>query len=160
MSSTWLFRFKERERHSREGTFKRLLLKPVANSPSACFMSLFCTSGWWKNQIGHTAPLLTFLDVCSNTQPAPSLSAGKKGKKNKPHQKSITIRGTWQAAGAEQEPREEVKNHSLGRGWSLEKSRDSIFTTSPILEARSKHRIGIIWSLGDCVSQLFLAEFL
>lgn len=81
MSSKWLFRFKERERNSREEAFKCLLLKPAANSPSACFMILFCTSGWWKNQTGHTAPLLTFLDVCSNTQPAPSLSAGKKGKK-------------------------------------------------------------------------------
>lgn len=46
-----------------------------------CSMIFFCTSGWWKNQIGHTASLLTFLDVCSNTHPAPSLSAGKRGEK-------------------------------------------------------------------------------
>lgn len=160
MSSTWLFGFKERERNWREEPFKCLLLRPATSSPSVCFMILFCTSGWWKNQTGHTAPLLTFLDVCSNTQPAPSLSAAKKEKKT-PHQQSVTIRGTWQAAGAEQEAREELKHHSLGRGWSLEKSRDSVFTTSPILEAWTKHAwIGIIWSLGDCVLQLFLAGFL
>lgn len=83
MSSTWLFRFKERERNSREEAFKCLLLRPVTSSPSVCFMILFCTSWWWKNQTGHTASLLTFLDVCSNTQPAPSLSAGKREKKKK-----------------------------------------------------------------------------
>lgn len=142
MSSTRLFRFKERERNSREEAFFSVLLDDE------------------KTKLA-TQHLYLPSSMCAVTRSQHlHFQLERRGKKNKPHQKSVTIRGTWQAAGAEQEAQEEVKHHSLGRGWSLEKSRDSIFTTSPILEAWSKHRIGIIWSLGDCVSQLFLAEFL
>lgn len=110
MSSTWLFRFKERERNSGEAAFKCLLLRPVTSSPSVCFMILFCTSARWKNQIGHTTPLLTFLDVCSNTQPAPSLSAGKRGKKNN-HIRRVLL--------SEVPDRQQEPSRRLRRRWSI-----------------------------------------
>lgn len=109
MSSTWVFGFKERERNWREEPFKCLLLRPATSSPSVCFMILFCASGWWKNQTGHTAPLLTFLDVCSNTQPAPSLSAAKKEKK--PHISRVLL--------SEVPDRQQELSRRLGRSWSI-----------------------------------------